>query len=163
MLLCLSEGQSPEHREIIQRGECYWPERKEKRPCWVASSPEFGSRSHGIFRNQVLEQNLQLPTFHPIWNPCKSNTLFCRRPQGESHGALDTSFWNSSERTQQQMQFLTNGVLFLPKGLWSLICLTFFPKYMFFNLPRDVNRSTASSSQTSCLHPMFWDSNIRLK
>jgi len=27
---------------------------------------------------------------------------FCRRPQGETLGVLDTLFWNSSERTQQQ-------------------------------------------------------------
>jgi hypothetical protein len=27
---------------------------------------------------------------------------FCHRPQGETHGVLDTLFWHASERTQQQ-------------------------------------------------------------
>ena len=42
---------------------------------------------------------------------------------------------------------ITNGVLFLPNGLWSLIRLTFFPNacFMFLVLPHDVIRSAARS------------------
>ena len=44
---------------------------------------------------------------------------------------LDTLFWNSSERTQQQTLLITNGVLFLPKGLWSLFRPISFPSTCF--------------------------------
>jgi len=59
---------------------------------------------------------------------------FCRRPQGETLGVLDTLFlilkliW---ENTTANAQPITNGMLFLPKGLWSLICLIFFPNTFF--------------------------------
>jgi hypothetical protein len=43
--------------------------------------------------------------------------------------------------TANALLLITNGVLFLQQGLWSLIRLT--NKYMFLNLPRDVSRSTA--------------------
>ena len=68
---------------------------------------------------------------------CKLWTLwsqpFCCRPQGETLGVIDTSFWNSSERTQQQTLYFLPMVrmLFLPKGLWSLIRLTSFPNTCF--------------------------------
>jgi len=83
-----------------------------------------------------------------VWHNCifsnKSwSQPFCRRPQGETLGVLDTSFWNSSERTQQQTLYLSPMVCSSSQeDLWSLIRLI-LPKYAFLNLPRDVLRSTA--------------------
>jgi hypothetical protein len=56
---------------------------------------------------------------------------FCRRPQEETHGVLDTSFWNSSERTKQHTLYLHQWLLFLPEEIWSLIRLTSFPNTCF--------------------------------
>ena len=48
------------------------------------------------------------------------------------------------ENTIANALLITDGVLFLPKGLWSLIRLTSREtKYMFLNLPRDVIRNSA--------------------
>jgi hypothetical protein len=41
---------------------------------------------------------------------------FCCRPQGETLGVLDTLFWNTSERTQQQTLYLSPMVSYKKKG-----------------------------------------------
>ena len=43
-----------------------------------------------------------------LWNHWSQP--FCGRPQGETLGVLDTLFWNSSERTQQQTLYLSSMV-----------------------------------------------------
>jgi len=45
-------------------------------------------------------------------------------------GVLDTLFWKFI-RERANTQLITNAVLFLPKGPWSLISLTFFPNTCF--------------------------------
>jgi hypothetical protein len=84
---------------------------------------------------------------------------FCRGPQGETLGVLDTSFCNSSERTQQQMLNLSPMVCSsYQKGSGHSFVL--HPsKYMSLSLPHNFIRSQYSSFQTLCSHSTFWDSD----
>jgi len=83
---------------------------------------------------------------------------FCRRPQGETHGVQDTSFWNSSERTQQQSLYLS-----------PMMCSSYQKRtdhsfalhstQIHASQPASWCHSQCSSFQTLCSHPTFWDSD----
>jgi hypothetical protein len=71
---------------------------------------------------------------------------FCRRPERETHGVLDTSFWDSSERTQHSKRSTTYHqwcALPTKRALVTHLPSYILPKYMFLNLPRNVIRSAA--------------------
>ena len=80
-----------------------------------------------------ISSNKSCKTVNPFhWSQPFCHTTTSSRPQGETHGVLDTSFLNSSERDTTAIALpITNGVLFLPKGLWPLIRLTSFPNTCF--------------------------------
>ena len=64
-------------------------------------------------------------------------------PHSETHPRV-----HNSKRSICRALVITNTVLFLQEGLWSIIRLT--SKYMFLNLPRDVTRSAARFRLASC-------------
>ena len=105
--------------------------------CWSA---HYFSAMDGLTQSYIHKQKLQ---------NCKLIDLrsqpFCHRPQGETLGVLDTSFWDSSERTQHSKRSTTYHQWCALPTKRALVTHSPFilPNYMFLILPRDVICSTA--------------------